>query len=78
MGFPVCWVGAACLHVLRESSILHLSDMTKPAQAPLRLSGDSLDLTKAAHVERVESTLLVDIEGPSFTARKQSAEPAAL
>ena len=37
---------------------------------------DVLDFSKAGHIERVESTLLAGILGPSFTAIKQSAELA--
>ena len=40
------------------------------------LPGDALDISEAAHMERVESTLLAGIQGPSFTAIKQSAEHA--
>ena len=40
------------------------------------LPGDSLSLSKAAHVERVEATLLAGIQGPSFASLKQSAEHA--
>ena len=40
------------------------------------MPGDALYLLKAAHVELVESTLLAGVQGPTFTAIKQSAEPA--
>ena len=41
------------------------------------LPGDPLDLSKAAHVKRVESTLMAGVQGPSFAALKQIAEHAA-
>ena len=40
------------------------------------LSGDALDLSKAAHMEHVEATLLAGVQDPSFTAIKQNAEYA--
>ena len=40
------------------------------------LPGDALNLSKAAHVERVVSTLLAGVRSPSFTAIKQSSEHA--